>query len=245
MYCVLYPRYTVGALDLHNHSVAMALAAVRTVLNSMDFSKPDIKPDSKTSLPAPVANSAGTAVTTAAAADNSSSTSASSSDRGSDSSSSVHNSSRNGSASQFDELDDIDSSDSTDSRSSASASKRSSAASSKQQPQWPLHVHSCLQDLNIITGFAKNRDGVVPQVQPAVLHMLNTLGLDGQQHPINQGLLIVSSKSLLKYTKARLAAEAAAAGASSSSDRHSDRQSGRNSSRSHRDSKTPVRGRRQ
>jgi hypothetical protein len=210
----------------------MSLAAVRIVLNTMDFSK-------TATLPAHLINGTSKAVN---AATNSSNSSSSSADNGF----------RNANDKQFDEWDiDTDtssnSSTTTDRRSSSSASRRSgSAASSKVQPQWPLHVHSCLHNLHIITGMAKNRDGVVPQVQPAVLHMLNTLGLEAQQHTINQGLLIVSSKSLLKYTKARLAAEAAAAGVITNSSRSSDRDSGRNSSRrQHRDSRAPVRGRRQ
>jgi hypothetical protein len=228
--CATQCRRLVGALDLHNHSVAMSLAAVRIVLNTMDFSK-------TATLPAHLINGASKAVPAATSS--------------SSSSSSVDDGFRNANDKQFNEWDidtntSSNSSTTTNRRSSSSASRRSSsAASSKVQPQWPLHVHSCLHNLHIITGMAKNRDGVVPQVQPAVLHMLNTLGLEAQQHTINQGLLIVSSKSLLKYTKARLAAEAAAAGVVTSS-RSSDRNSGRNSSRrQHRDSRAPVRGGRQ
>jgi hypothetical protein len=235
-------RRLVGALDLHNHTVAMSLAAVRIVLNTMDFSKCY----STAALAAHLVNSANRAVN---AATSSSSSSGSDSNWGS----SADNGFGNANSRQFDEWDiDSDNSNSnnttTNRRSSSSTSRRSSssgAASRREQPQWPLHVHSCLHDLHIITGIGKNRDGVVPQVQPAVLHMLNTLGLDAQQHTINQGLLIVSSKSLLKYTKARLAAEAAAAAVTTSS-RSSDRNSGRHSSRrQHRDSRAPVRGRRQ
>lgn len=78
-----------------------------------------------------------------------------------------------------------------------------STDSSKQQAKPSNragHVHDPSKDLHIITGHAQNRAGKQGStLQPVIIDMLDTLGIECSINPRNKGQLIVTSSQLQQY----------------------------------------------
>jgi pentatricopeptide repeat protein len=86
---------------------------------------------------------------------------------------------------------------------------RSSKSSSAKN--WRMHVHTAHSDLYIITGHGSRRPVYgTSKLQPAVLAVLQQLGIECIRHSTNSGLLVVPARSLQQYLHkhaARIAAE--------------------------------------
>jgi pentatricopeptide repeat protein len=86
----------------------------------------------------------------------------------------------------------------------------SKSTGSSSVMSWRTHVHSAHSDLYIISGHGSRRPvHDTSKLQPAVIAVLQQLGIECKRHSTNSGLLIVPAESLQQYLQ-KHAAQAAA-----------------------------------
>jgi pentatricopeptide repeat protein len=87
---------------------------------------------------------------------------------------------------------------------------RSTSSESSSAENWRMHVHTADSDLYIITGHGNRRPAhSTSKLQPAVIAVLQQLGIECTRHSTNSGLLVVPADSLQQYLQKHAAQNAA------------------------------------
>eukprot|EP00953_Heterococcus_sp_UTEX-ZZ885_P027801 14874-Heterococcus_DN1.PRE.7 len=89
---------------------------------------------------------------------------------------------------------------------------RSRSSKGRKAESWRMHTHTCTadSDLYIITGHGNRRPAhSTSKLQPAVLAVLQQLGIECTRHSTNSGLLVVPAESLKQYVQKHAAQNAA------------------------------------
>jgi pentatricopeptide repeat protein len=179
----VWSKKDAGRVDLHGMTRSVAVTALRLVLRNM------VRAAAAGATSSSSSSSAGSTASTAASATadtDSSSSSSNSDDRRTESSISCIHSTTGTDGVQHDGIN--------------TCSESSSAAS------WRMHVHTAHSDLYIITGHGNRRHVYgASKLQPALIELLQQLGIECKLHPTNSGMLILPAESLQQYLQSHAA----------------------------------------